>query len=141
MALGLGLGLGLGFELSHLRPSLSYSRVAPSVPYAAPSSHPFLCTLRPPPPPPPPNPNLASQGLPVAIKMQRGGDQRKTSEAAMRSITQALTVPLPSPYLSTLSPLNKYRSMLSARDPPRNMREAASLCAELWATATQINVG
>ena len=104
MALGLGLGLGLGFELSPLRPSLSYSRVAPSVPYAAPSSHPFLCTLRPPPPPPPPNPNLASQGLPVAIKKQRGGDQRKTSEAAMRSITQALAVPLPLP-LPLLLPL------------------------------------
>ena len=30
------------------------------------------------------------QGLPVAIKKQRGGDQRKTSEAALRSITQAV---------------------------------------------------
>merc|ERR1719424_1863408 len=30
------------------------------------------------------------QGLPVAIKKQRGSDQRKTSEAAMRSITQAV---------------------------------------------------
>ena len=30
------------------------------------------------------------QGLTVAIKKQRGGDQRKTSEAALRSITQAV---------------------------------------------------
>ena len=30
------------------------------------------------------------QGLPVAIKKQRSGDQRKTSEAALRSITQAV---------------------------------------------------
>ena len=30
------------------------------------------------------------QGLPVAIKKQRGSDQRKTSEAALRSITQAV---------------------------------------------------
>ena len=30
------------------------------------------------------------QGLPVAIKKQRGGDQRKTSDAALRSITQAV---------------------------------------------------
>ena len=30
------------------------------------------------------------QGLPVAIKKQRSGDHRKTSEAAMRAITQAV---------------------------------------------------
>merc|ERR1719389_1068411 len=30
------------------------------------------------------------QGLPVAIKKQRGSDQRKTSEAALRSITQTV---------------------------------------------------
>ena len=30
------------------------------------------------------------QGLPVAIKKQRSGDQPKTSEAALRSITQAV---------------------------------------------------
>ena len=103
--MALGLVLGVGFELSHLRPSLCYSRVAPPVPYTAPSFHSFLCTLRPPPStPPPPNPNLASQGLPVAIKKQRGGDQRKTSEAAMRSITQALAVPRPLP-LHLLLPL------------------------------------
>ena len=36
----------------------------------------------------PPTPTF--QGLPVAIKKQRSGDQRKTSEAALRSITQAV---------------------------------------------------
>ena len=36
----------------------------------------------------PPHPTF--QGLPVAIKKQRGGDQRKASEAALRSITQAV---------------------------------------------------
>ena len=40
------------------------------------------------------SPPCISQGLPVAIKKQRGGDERKTKGAALRSITQALTLTL-----------------------------------------------
>jgi len=39
---------------------------------------------------PPIYPHLPSQGLPVAIKKQRSGDHRKTSEAALRAITQTV---------------------------------------------------
>ena len=39
-------------------------------------------------------PPCISQGLPVAIKKQRGSDERKTKGAALRSITQALTLTL-----------------------------------------------
>ena len=67
-------------ELSHLSPSLCWLR--PSI-YACPA---FLLYSG----LPTPFLHYLSQGLPVAIKKQRGGDHRKTSEAALRAITQAV---------------------------------------------------
>ena len=67
-------------ELSHLSPSPYWLR--PSI-HACPA---FLLYSG----LPTPFPHLPSQGLPVAIKKQRSGDHRKTSEAALRAITQTV---------------------------------------------------